>query len=85
MEYFKHPRDNGERIRWPLGKPPDRPAMPTDPGILAVLNEFRFSVKLGESCYEIINSKGDALQLPFGSLLNAWREACEILEAARGR
>lgn len=76
---------SGKVVHWPLGPPGDRPSIPTDPTILAVLVRHKVSVRIGDNCYEVVNSRGDALQLPFGVKLVEWEPAVSAFVAAYGQ
>lgn len=83
VEFFKDPRVvNSKRILWPGKKPSDKPEL-QDLQLLAVIAKYGFKVKTGINCYELINSKGDVLEVPFGD--NDWAGACEELEKRCGR
>lgn len=61
----------GSNILWPKGKPNDRPAPPTEPVIVAALSLHKCEIRMGHNCYEIINEKGDALEIGFGCTIPA--------------
>lgn len=88
MDFWKHPRDDGTRIYWPGGGLHSRtghvvqpPAPDTPAG--QVLARFGFTCKIGQNCYEIVNSQGDALELPFDD--HDWEGACAELLQRFGR
>lgn len=87
-DFWKHPRDSGERLRWPGGREQflsghkvEAPAPETPAG--RILARYGFTCKVGYNVYEIVNSNGDALELPFDD--HDWEGACAELQARFGR
>jgi hypothetical protein len=69
---------NRDKPAWPLGKPPGRfqiAAIPNSPEIISLLTQNYCTSVKGDNCYEVVNKKGDVIQLPFGSALEDWTAA----------
>lgn len=81
-EFFKDERvTQSQRIAWPV-RPQDKVIL-QDPRVLKILAQFGFTVRTGFNCYEVLNSKGDVIEVPFGD--NDWLGACEELEKRCGK
>jgi hypothetical protein len=72
LEVLYEQKPTGPVIIWPRGKPTDKVQPPTEPRIVAWLTAAKCIVKIGFNCYEIVNEKGDALELPFGCRIEDW-------------
>lgn len=70
---FEESRLTGSAINWPGGKPRDRVAVPDH--AVPLLEAAKLRAQVGVNVYEIINERGDALQLPFGCTHEEWAAA----------
>ncbi len=81
-EFWRHPRDHGERIRWPGGSDqslsghfPKPPAPESAAG--RILERYGFTCRMGHNVYEIVNAAGDVVEVPFDN--PDWESACAAL------
>lgn len=75
---------NRDAPSWPLGKPHGRNTIaptPDSPEIRALLEQNYCSSVVVGSHYEVINKRGDAVELPFGTSFEDWRGAVHALVA----
>lgn len=84
VEMFKHKAhdfESGGSIHWPV-RPVVRVEIPQVDHVTAALDKRGFKARVGDNCYEILNSKGDCVEVPFGD--DGWEEACAELERSCG-
>lgn len=72
-------RARGTRINWPGAKPPDEVQLPTEPAIVRLLEEHKCTVKLTHNAFELVNDRGDAMDIPYSATLAEWEEAVNFL------
>lgn len=75
---FERSRSTGSLINWPGGKPRDRPDIPDH--AVPLLKAAGLTARMGDNVYEIVDSYGNALQLPFGCALGDWAVAIDQLK-----
>lgn len=62
---------SGPVVNWPQ-RPKDAVQVPAEPQIRQWLENYKCTCRVGHNCYEIVNEKGDALELPFGVAIGGW-------------
>lgn len=77
-DFFVHkPLQGEQKIVWPGGRPKHDVGIPTQPRILAALLLYKCSAKVIHNGYDVINERGDAIELSFGASIKDWEEAAE--------
>lgn len=79
-----HPLDGKAPISWHGTKPPGRAGIacpPEEPDIRAALTQNYLTCRIAQDGYEIINKKGDTIELPFSSPIADWIAAATQLGA----
>lgn len=69
---------NRDKPTWPLGKPAGRTQIACPPDVAeirAALTERECTCQRGDNCFEIINKKGDAIEIQYGAPLQDWLDA----------
>lgn len=77
-----HPLSGKVPVVWPGKKPPGRAEIscpPQVPEILAALAQNFCTCNRGDNCHEIINKKGDVIELPYSATVQDWIDAVRQL------
>lgn len=69
-------------VRWPV-RPRDGVGIPQNPRIQTALTKWKCTAKVIHNGYDVINSHGDAIEIPFGASEETWEQAAETVGTYR--